>query len=116
LDILDESSWPNRTFGAIFSANTLHIVSWRGVEAIFRGINRCLAPRGILAIYGPFNYGGNFTSPSNAAFDEWLRRRDPLSGIRDVEAVHSLASAASLAAVADYAMPANNRLLIWQRD
>jgi SAM-dependent methyltransferase len=115
LDIFDESSWPARKFDAIFSANTLHIVSWPGVEAIFHGISRCLAPRGILAIYGPFNYGGTYTSESNAAFDGWLHRRDPASGIRDVEAVHALAKTAGLTAASDHSMPANNRLLVWRQ-
>jgi len=113
LDVRGE--WPAGSFDAIFSANTLHIMGWDGVCALFRGVARCLAPGGVLAIYGPFNYGGRHTSDSNAAFDEWLRRRDPASGIRDREAVEELARAAGLAPVADHAMPANNRLLVWAR-
>jgi SAM-dependent methyltransferase len=107
--------WPDASFDAVFTANTLHIMDWDAVRALFRGVSRCLEPGGVLAIYGPFNYGGRFTSDSNAAFDAWLRRRDPLSGIRDVEAVHGLAQEAGLAAVADHGMPANNRLLVWRR-
>ena len=106
-------AWPAGPFDAIFSANTLHIMGWDGVCALFRGVAGCLAPNGVLAIYGPFNYGGRYTSDSNAAFDEWLRRRDPASGIRDHEAVDALARAAGLQPLADHAMPANNRLLVW---
>jgi len=113
LDVRGE--WPAGSFDAIFSANTLHIMGWDGVCALFRGVARCLAPGGVLAIYGPFNYGGRHTSDSNAAFDDLLRRRDPASGIRDREAVEELARAAGLAPVADHAMPANNRLLVWAR-
>ena len=113
LDVRGE--WPAGSFDAIFSANTLHIMGWDGVCALFRGVARCLAPGGVLAIYGPFNYGGRHTSDSNAAFDDLLRRRDPASGIRDREAVEELARAAGLEPVADHAMPANNRLLVWTR-
>jgi len=109
------ADWPGRSFDAIFSANTLHIMGWESVRACFRGIGCCLEPGGVLAIYGPFNYGGRFTSESNAAFDAWLRRRDPVSGIRDAEAVHALAAEAGLLPEADHAMPANNRLLVWRR-
>jgi hypothetical protein len=68
-----------------------------------------------LAIYGPFNYGGDFTSASNAAFDRDLKMRAPQMGIRDFEAVDALANAAGFGMVADVAMPANNRTLVWQR-
>ena len=108
-------AWPAGPFDAVFSANTLHIMGWDGVRALFSGVGQCLAPGGVLAIYGPFNYGGRYTSDSNAAFDEWLRRRDPASGIRDHEAVDALARAAGLEPLADHAMPANNRLLVWVR-
>ena len=108
-------AWPAGPFDAIFSANTLHIMGWEGVRALFRGVASCLARGGVLAIYGPFNYDGRYTSASNAAFDEWLRARDPASGIRDHEAVDALARGAGLSPVADHAMPANNRLLVWAR-
>ncbi len=68
-----------------------------------------------LAIYGPFNEGGVFTSASNAAFDASLKARAPHMGIRDVEAVDALARDAGFALIDDVAMPANNRTLVWQR-
>lgn len=114
LDVCGE--WPAGPWDAIFSANTLHIMAWTGVECLFRGVARHLEPGGTLAIYGPFNYGGRHTSPSNAEFDAWLEARDPASGIRDAEAVQALARAAGLRAVEDRAMPANNRLLAWRRE
>jgi len=113
LDVRGE--WPPLRCDGMFSANTLHIMGWEGVEALFRGVARHLDPLGVLAIYGPFHYGGQATSDSNAAFDQWLKRRDPASGIRDAEAVQALAADAALEAVADHAMPANNRLLVWRR-
>jgi SAM-dependent methyltransferase len=109
------ATWPVDATDAVFSANTLHIMSWAAVTDLFAGVGRVLVPRGRLCIYGPFSYAGRFTAPSNAAFDLSLREHDPASGIRDFEAVESLAVAQGLELVADYAMPANNQLLIWSR-
>jgi hypothetical protein len=74
-----------------------------------------LQPGGVLAVYGPFNYNGAFTSESNARFDIWLKSRDPASGVRDYEAVNALAGAQGLILQQDVAMPANNRTLVWTR-
>jgi hypothetical protein len=93
----------------------VHIVAWPAVERMFAGIGRVLAVGGILCMYGPFNYGGRFTSESNARFDVWLKNRDPNSGVRDFEAINQLAEAQGLKLLRDIAMPANNRSLVWQR-
>lgn len=115
LDMLRSETWPQGQFDAIFSANTLHIMSWAAVERAFDCIGAVLAPGGTLAVYGPFNYGGTYTSESNRTFDAWLKNRDPLSGIRDFEAVDALAQAQGLRLIQDVAMPANNRTLVWVR-
>ncbi|WDS34893.1 DUF938 domain-containing protein [Pseudoxanthomonas sp.] len=107
--------WPTARFDAVFSANTLHIMGWPQVQAFFAGVDGVLADGGTLAVYGPFNDGGAFTSDSNAQFDQWLKARDPASGIRDFEAVDALARGIGLRLEADHAMPANNRLLVWRR-
>ena len=114
LDVL-AAPWPRFESDAAFSANTLHIMSWRAVQSLFAGVGSMLPAGGVLAVYGPFHYGGRATSDSNAAFDAMLRERDPGSGVRDFEAVDALAQAAGLALQADHAMPANNRLLVWRR-
>ena len=108
-------SWPNERFDAVFSANTLHIMGWDEVQGLFATLPNVLADDAVVAVYGPFNYGGAFTSPSNAAFDATLRRRSSRSGIRDFEAVDELAQSVGLKLVEDCAMPANNRTLVWQR-
>jgi SAM-dependent methyltransferase len=113
LDVLRQP-WPALRGDAVFSANTLHIMSWQAVEALFDGLPRILEPGSVLAIYGPFKYAGLFTTASNAAFDAMLRERDPDSGLRDIESVNALASAAGLDLQADHAMPANNQLLVWR--
>ena len=114
LDVSDPV-WEIKVPAAVFSANTLHIMSWELVQTLFSRLAE-LAPEGSrLLVYGPFNYGGQYTSPSNARFDQWLAQQDPCSAIRDFEAVDALAAAAGYALESDYEMPANNRLLVWQR-
>ncbi len=108
-----QAVWPLRSVDAVFTANTLHIMSWQAVVDLFRGIAAILTPSGSLCIYGPFHYGGRHTSPSNVEFDRMLRDRDPHSGIRDREAVAELAAAAGLYLDADHDLPAFNRLLVF---
>ncbi len=114
LDV-NSNGWPIESADAVYSANTLHIMAWPEVEAFFRGVGRTLAPRGRLAVYGPFRFEGNYTSASNAEFDAYLRRHDAASGIRDFEAVDALAAAVGLQLAANHAMPANNQLLVWRK-
>ena len=115
--VLDAShtDWHKDRYDAVFSANTLHIMSAQEVEKCFEGIGQVLKPGGVLAVYGPFNYHGQFTSDSNARFDQWLKSRDPASGIRDFETVDALARQQGLALIHDFAMPANNRTLVWAK-
>lgn len=108
-------SWPDASYDAVFSANTLHIMSWGEVQRLFAHLDALLTDDAIVAIYGPFNYAGRFTSPSNAAFDASLKERSALMGIRDFEAVDALARSIRLELVEDCAMPAHNRMLIWRR-
>jgi cyclopropane fatty-acyl-phospholipid synthase-like methyltransferase len=114
LDV-NQPDWPVERYDAVFSANTLHIMGWPEVEKFFAGVGAVLEPGGVLAVYGPFNYNGAFTSDSNARFDAWLKSRDPASGVRDFEAVDALARAQGLVLQQDVAMPSNNRTLVWQR-
>ena len=106
--------WPERRYDAIFSANTLHIMPWAAVERLFAGLPDLLSAGAKVAIYGPFNYGGRYTSDSNAAFDRSLKEKAPHQGIRDFEKVDELAARAGLTLIEDRAMPSNNRCLLWQ--
>lgn len=114
LDVTD-TIWPYEGMDALFTANTLHIMSWHNVVIFFERLQTYLNPLAKVCIYGPFNYDGNYTSESNARFNEWLLNRDPLSGIRDFEAVIELAENAGLKLLKDNPMPANNRLLVFQK-
>lgn len=113
--LLDVSGpWPQQTFDAVYSANTLHIMGWAEVQLFFKALPAVLAAKGLLLVYGPFNYGGAFTSESNARFDADLKARDPKMGLRDFEAVDALANAAGLQLMQDNALPANNRCIVWR--
>ena len=114
LDV-EHRNW-GKTLSAVFSANTLHIMSADHVEKFFSGAARALGKNGHLLVYGPFNYQGNYSSESNARFDQWLAARDPLSAIRDFEWVNELAQKEGLSLVKDHDMPANNRLVVWQKN
>ncbi len=107
--------FPGLAVDGAFTANTSHIMSWPQVERMFAGVAALLPPGGVFAVYGPFHYGGKPTSGSNARFDAMLRARDPLSGVRDFEAVRELARQHALALEEDNAMPANNRLLVFRK-
>lgn len=111
LDVND--AWPAGPYDGVFTANTLHILAWGAGQKLIAGASHLLSAGGRLLIYGPFNYRGAFTADSNARFDEWLRGRDPASGIRDFEAVRQCAETCGLRLEADHAMPANNRLLVF---
>lgn len=108
--------WPVTQAVGVFSANTAHIMAWPAVECLFRGIGQVLESGGAFGLYGPFNYGGRYTSASNAEFDLWLRSWSPDSGIRDFGDLDRLAADNGLRLLRDYPMPVNNRTLIWVRD
>lgn len=110
-----DGPWPAQRFDALFTANTLHIMGWPQVQRFFAALPQVLTADALLVVYGPFNTGGRFTSESNAAFDADLRARDPQMGLRDIEAVDALATAAGLKLLQDYALPANNRCIVWRR-
>jgi hypothetical protein len=110
-----DAVWPIEQATYVFSANTAHIMSWPEVEAMFAGVGKVLAPKGLFSLYGPFNRDGQFTSESNREFDASLRARNPNMGIRDDRALIELGQQNGLTFVADNSMPARNRLLIWSK-
>ena len=114
LNVLDEH-WPITSSQAVFTANTLHIMGKAEVERFFIKLGELLGDGGKFCCYGPFNYGGQFTAQSNARFNDWLYAQNPNSAIRDFEWIESLANGVGLQLVEDHEMPANNRLLVWQK-
>jgi hypothetical protein len=119
LDIDLHKTWPlpnnNIRLDGLYTANTLHIISWPLVVKFFEGIAQNLTKKANVCIYGPFNYQGRYTSESNASFDVWLKDRDINSGIRNIEEILSLANSVGLNLIDDHVMPANNRLLVFSK-
>lgn len=113
LDV-SQQQWPHIHYDAVFSANTAHIMSNAEVAQMLKGTGKVLKNGGRFCLYGPFNYNGQYTSDSNAKFDQWLKQRDPNSGIKDIALLAQWAKDAGLALIKDYEMPANNRILVWE--
>lgn len=105
------SQWPTNPVDAVFTANSFHIMHDQDVINLMNGAGKLLNAGGHLVIYGPFNYNGEFTSASNKSFEQWLKSRDPLSGIKNFEDIESLAIQNGLKLCRDYEMPTNNRIL-----
>ena len=105
--------WPVGQYGGVFSANTLHYMGIDCVEAFFSGAGVAVQPGGVLVVYGPFRYAGQFTSDSNARFDKLLRQNDPVRGVRDFEWINELAAAQQFSLLKDVSVPANNQVLVW---
>ena len=108
-------AWPERKYDTIYTANSFHIMGHEAVAGCIAGGTGCLAAGGHFAVYGPFNYAGRFTSPSNERFDASLKAANPQSGIKDFEWLQELAQAAGMELETDIAMPANNRCLVWKK-
>lgn len=115
LDVSIAEAWPDGPYDVVFSANAIHIMSWSSAQAMLAGVGRVLRLEGLLILYGPFNYNGQFTSDSNAQFDQSLKARNPASGIRDFEALERCLNDAGLYLAEDNPMPANNRLLVFAK-
>ncbi len=113
LNVGNHQDWPEQAYDTVFTANTLHIMSWREVELMFQHLPRVCHSATQLVIYGPFKYSQQYTSESNAQFELWLKNRDIQSGIKDFEKINALAEKAGFALQDDVSMPANNQLLIW---
>ncbi|NDD67997.1 MAG: DUF938 domain-containing protein [Synechococcaceae bacterium WB9_4xC_028] len=97
---------------AVVVINLLHIAPWDCAMALLAGASRLLPVGGLLIVYGPFRRHGAHTSDSNAAFDRSLRERNPLWGVRDLEAVEHLAGDSGFALEEVRSLPANNLCLL----
>jgi len=112
LDACD-AHWPLDEAAAITCCNMIHISPWEATLGMFAGAARLLAPGALLYLYGPYRFNGAFTAPSNEAFDQSLRSRDPSWGVRDVTDLEAAASGFALREV--ISMPANNHSLVFRR-
>ena len=116
LDVSAPGDWPDQRFDAVFTANTSHIMPASSVPDLLAGAAEVLVPGGLLLLYGPFSNHGIPTAASNVDFDLHLRSIDPAMGVRDAVVLSEQAKGLGLSPVADVAMPANNRTLIFRRN
>ena len=100
----------------VFTANTFHIMAWEYVVKLIQQLGDNLRSGAKVLIYGPFNYDGDYTSASNASFDQWLKNEGDHRGIRHFEDVVQEMHNASLSLKQDISMPSNNRILIFQKN
>lgn len=105
----------NAPYDAVFTANTLHIMSWFLVSKLFELVGNMLPLEGKFIVYGPFNENGCYSSDSNRQFDYSLRQRDSNSGIRALEDIIEVAEKQHLLLINRYKMPANNEILVFQK-
>ena len=112
-----DQPWPVDRADYVFTANTLHYISLDSVKNLFAGVSNVLPESGLFIVYGPVNEKGEYTSEGNVRLDEWLKSYvNPLAGIKDIELLMSLAASEQLTLVDNIAMPANNRLLVMQKN
>ena len=114
IDLFDNNEALSRV-DAIVCINVAHIVAWEGVKRLFKIADNILNPTGVIYFYGPYRYTNRPLEPSNEAFDEWLTKNNPVSGIRDYSAVESLAESNGFTLGGDKSMPSNNRSIWWVR-
>lgn len=108
--------WPITRADAIFAANVVHIAPWAVAEGLFAGAGRLLAEGAPVIVYGPFKRDGRHTAPSNAAFDDGLRARDPEWGVRCLDSeLLPLAATAGFVGATVHDMPANNLAVVWRK-
>jgi SAM-dependent methyltransferase len=107
--------WPIASADALLCINMIHISPWETTESLFQGASALLAAGSPLITYGPYRLHGEHSAPSNAAFDESLRSRNPRWGVRDIDALIELAARTGFELRETVPMPANNMTLVWAR-
>jgi hypothetical protein len=93
----------------------VHISPWTAALGLIAGATRVLPSGGPLILYGPWLKDDIPTVPSNLAFDQDLRARDPSWGLRRVEDFKAAAEEHGLRLDQTRPMPANNLMLLFRR-
>jgi trans-aconitate methyltransferase len=107
--------WAGGPYDVAVVINLVQVLPTEHHPALFRGLANALAPAGALALYSPLSFGGVHVSPSNAAFHEDLRLRDPRYGVRDSVELCALAREVGLELEHTHPMPSNNTMLVFRR-
>jgi len=113
IDVRTDDWGISKAFDALVAINMIHIAPWEATPGLFRGAGRLLRPGGVLFLYGPVKRDGVHTTPSNEAFDQWLKQRDPAFGVRDLDDVTRVGEKNGLTFRETVAMPANNLSVVF---
>lgn len=113
LDASDPDGWPVAQADAVVNINMIHISPWAAAEGLMAGAGRLLPSGGLLYLYGPYLEADVETAPSNLAFDQSLKDRNPAWGLRRLDEVTALAARHGLTLAERIAMPSNNLSLIF---
>lgn len=110
----DGSGIEERGVSAVLCINMVHISPWRASLGLLDGAARVLQRGGALILYGPWLKADISTAPSNLAFDQQLRERDPEWGLRNVEEFEAEAKERGFVLEHLRPMPANNMMLLFR--
>jgi hypothetical protein len=110
-----QSPWPIASADGIICINMIHISPWDAAVRLIRGAAATLSQGSPLYLYGPFKRDGFATTPSNQAFDQNLRDRNPSAGLRDLDAVAAIAQSVGFSVPTVSEMPANNLSVVFRR-
>jgi len=109
LDVM--ADWPVESADAILCVNMVHISPWQCSLNLLDGATRLLASGAPLILYGPWLESGVEPAPSNRAFDQDLRARNPGWGLRRVEDFAAEGALRGFVLAARRPMPSNNLML-----
>ena len=100
----------------VVAINMIHVAKWNCTIELFKGAGKLLKEGDFLFLYGPFKIGNKHISKSNYFFDNSIRAKNDLWGIRNIEEVSEEAKKNSFCQKNIIRMPANNFSLIYRKD
>jgi len=109
------AAWPVPRADAILCLNMVHISPWAATIGLMRGAGRLLEAGAPLYLYGAYRQAGVETAPSNEAFDESLKARNPDWGLRDLDDVVAEGEKEGLRLESVTPMPANNLSVVFRK-
>jgi hypothetical protein len=109
------AEWSIPQADAILCINMIHISAWSATTGLMRGAGKLLAPGAPLYLYGAYRQAGVETAPSNEAFDENLKARNPDWGLRQLDDVVAEGEKNGLVLDRIEPMPANNLSVILRK-
>ena len=99
----------------IVSINMIHVAKWNCTIELFKGAGKLLKEGRFLILYGPFKICNKHISKSNYFFDNSIRAKNDLWGIRNIEEVSEEAKKNSFFQKKIIRMPANNFSIIYKK-